>query len=818
MNRICLYLFLWLPWLFASAQQSRMLTSDRELSGSVVTDIIQDDDGFVWMATYNGLNRFDGFHVRHFRRSNAEGALGSDCINGLCIDSDGRLLVGTAHGLYVWQKQTETFQQLSMLHVDGRPLTDCNVVCFALTKEGDVLCGSSGFGVFLLKRGGLQAEVDNRWPTDCDVRHIDVGKKGEISLDTLGVWRPLAMTDRDGNVWRAIFQKGVEVTTHRRLPFQAIGRIQGEDNPIGEHCVMSCYTDRSGFRWVGTEGDGVYVLNTDGTLFMHLSPGLVPPNVLAITEDNEGRMWMGTYGEGAGFFDKKSKKFTSLPFTKEGDASRVFDLCIDVENRLWIATLGDGLKCYDLHTGDLEEYRQQSHRSSADENCLPNSWVTALCLSRDGKRLYIGMANGLTCLELKNRSFTSVFGCNQLLTYMNVRDIHEDAEGVLWVATEFGLYRIASNGKEIQCMTTGDGLPDNSVMSVQTDADGRVWVGTSHGLAMFDASRHRFINYFAQAGLHGNDFSDRTVCREGDSVLVFGGLGGITLFHPRQTLQEETPPHILLTGLSVNGLPRAVGDSKFDFSHNDNTLTLQLSSMDFVTPELVEFLYTINDETWVMLPAGTTELTLARLSPGRYDLKVKSRRAGVESAPLYISINIRPPWYATWWAYTFYAACALLLLILYVRKRRQRIQLQRRVQEHVHATELREIQKHHRGMAEAQLPPTQAPTADERLLERVMKTVNAHFDESELSVEQIAQEVGLSRSHLHRKMKELTGQSVSGFVRTLRLHRAAQLLEQGGRSVGEVMTLCGFDSPSTFSTSFKTFFGLSPTDYVKEHR
>ena len=108
-------------------------------------------------------------------------------------------------------------------------------------------------------------------------------------------------------------------------------------------------------------------------------------------------------------------------------------------------------------------------------------------------------------------------------------------------------------------------------------------------------------------------------------------------------------------------------------------------------------------------------------------------------------------------------------------------------------------------------------TPDERLLERVMKVVNAHIADSDLSVEQIANEVGLSRSHLHRKMKELTGESTSDFVRNVRLKRAAYLLEGGRHSIAEVMYACGFDSPPGFSPSFKNFYGVSPSEYMKEH-
>ena len=107
---------------------------------------------------------------------------------------------------------------------------------------------------------------------------------------------------------------------------------------------------------------------------------------------------------------------------------------------------------------------------------------------------------------------------------------------------------------------------------------------------------------------------------------------------------------------------------------------------------------------------------------------------------------------------------------------------------------------------------------DEKLLERVMNTINKHINNSDLSVDMIAEEVGISRVHLHRKMKELTGQTPHDFIRGIRLKRAANLLASKNMNITEVVYACGFSNAASFSTIFKSVYGMSPRDYMKEHR
>ena len=118
---------------------------------------------------------------------------------------------------------------------------------------------------------------------------------------------------------------------------------------------------------------------------------------------------------------------------------------------------------------------------------------------------------------------------------------------------------------------------------------------------------------------------------------------------------------------------------------------------------------------------------------------------------------------------------------------------------------------------EEQVDEIQLKSPDEKLLERIMECINKNLNNSDLSVDMIADSVGISRVHLHRKMKDLTGQTPHDFIRNIRLKKAAQLLANQGMNVTEVMYACGFANSASFSTVFKKFYGMSPRDYMKEH-
>ena len=95
-----------------------------------------------------------------------------------------------------------------------------------------------------------------------------------------------------------------------------------------------------------------------------------------------------------------------------------------------------------------------------------------------------------------------------------------------------------------------------------------------------------------------------------------------------------------------------------------------------------------------------------------------------------------------------------------------------------------------------------------------MVVINDHLDDPDLRVEMLSEEVGLSRAQLHRRMKEITGISTGEFIRNIRLKKAAELLTEKKVNISQVAYMVGFSSQTHFSTAFRKFYGISPTEFM----
>jgi len=100
-------------------------------------------------------------------------------------------------------------------------------------------------------------------------------------------------------------------------------------------------------------------------------------------------------------------------------------------------------------------------------------------------------------------------------------------------------------------------------------------------------------------------------------------------------------------------------------------------------------------------------------------------------------------------------------------------------------------------------------------MEKIMKTINANLSKTKLNVEMLGAEVGFSRVHIYRKLKELTGKSPRDFIRTIRLEQAKKLLKQKNLTISQIADAVGFISLSHFSASFREFYGISPKEYME---
>ena len=270
---------------------------------------------------------------------------------------------------------------------------------------------------------------------------------------------------------------------------------------------------------------------------------------------------------------------------------------------------------------------------------------------------------------------------------------------------------------------------------------------------------------------------------------------------------------------------------------------MEFSLLDFATAEGVSFEYRMKgDERWQHTAKGENTITFSHLPPGTYDLEVRAISAGSYTPTETYVIQVRPPWWKTTFAYCIYA----LLLVMgiaacaYAYQRHIQHQLNR---EKLHflmsaintqdtpltlddmkraINSFVQSRKHQRNlygnsatMAD-RLDTPEVRGNDEALMERIVQSVNRHLSDSEFTVEQLCSEAGISRAHLHRKMKEMTGMPVTEFIRNIRLEQAARLLRERKLNITQVAYSVGFSNQGYFSTVFHKHFGVTPRDYVEQ--
>ena len=911
------------------AQFGKLFTSDDRLSSSLINDIQQDRNGFVFIATQDGLNIFDGYTM-HINHKGDGSNLCSNYVNCIFQTSDGRLFIGNSSAFQLFDRNNYTFLNVSPQDEKGQPL---NIYTQNIMerKNGDVLASTSGMGVVKLLKGQsisvkanlpggnyirrvtedqkgrlwiatdndgiylydetkkprastlhllpdgekntiygvfedkwgniyaasminglyLYSEMENRFlpiPSTSRLRvsSFHEGDDGLIYLGTDGTgifaYNPkdhsatmyssnipsvsipdskihAIMKDHEGNIWLGLFQQGVYFQPLVDDGFQYYGSKSLRGNVIGNKCVMSVYKDKSGITWVGTDGDGIYGIDSKGSRIAHFT---APSTILSITEDEHGTLWVGSYLGGCGRIDRNTGAYSLLP--NEVDAARhVFCVKADMRGHLWIATHGMGIYRYDLATGENLNFRT-------------SNYVNTLLPSHDGKVLYVGACDGFLIMDAKTGKLLSTS-----LKDIQIYSLFEYPDGTVWVGTPDGLYRISKRGKDMKLYTVEEGLPNNTIRAIQGDGKGVLWISTNRGLSRMDTKAEKFTNYSTANGLQGNEFSNGAACVSADEY-VFGGNNGITCFRASDIKNKQHPFQVQLVNFLIRREPvvahmksgiytvcdtTVLHADRFDLSYRDNSFTLAFSAMIFGNPEQIVYQYSFDGKPWVSLNHGTNEVSFSNMASGKYKVRVRAIYHGTESEIREFIIVVHAPWYATIWAFLFYILLGVAALWFYLRYRKTQEQTRLRVQQFIHSAQLNEAKIHVLEEKEAKhasansivaekIENLQLKSPDEKLLERVMSVINKNIDNPELSVEFVSDEVGISRAHLHRKLKELTNQTPRDFIRNIRLKQAANLLSSGNQNVTEVMYAVGFQNPASFSTMFKNFYGVSPKEYTRE--
>ncbi|MFB3133553.1 MAG: two-component regulator propeller domain-containing protein, partial [Rhodothermales bacterium] len=425
--------------------------------------------------------------------------------------------------------------------------------------------------------------------------------------------------------------------------------------------------------WIGTDGGGLSRLDpTTGrfTTYEHnrADPSSLSHNrVLDVTEDQAGRLWIGT-GNGLDRLDPATGRFTRFRHDPANPVSlsnnRVFFVyeAPSEPGMLWIGTW-DGLNRFDPETGQATVF----HADPDDTTSLSNNRVISILEDRAGM-LWVGtFGGGLNQRHAATGRFTRFRHDSNdphSLSQDIVASIYEDATGTLWIGTGGGLNRFEPELGTFTRFTQREGLPNNTIYGILEDDRGTLWLSTNKGLSQFDPTTETFANYDLGDGLQSNEFSQGSYYKSRTGELFFGGINGFNRFHP-DNLHSASPPPVVLTAVGIGGeaedlLPSGVEAITMA---QENVFSFEFAALDYTNPTKNRYAFMLEgvDKDWHYRGADRRYAAYPNLKGGTYTLRVRGSNAdGVwndEGATL--RVTVVPPFWETWW-FRLLAVTALL--------------------------------------------------------------------------------------------------------------------------------------------------------------
>ena len=543
---LCAALFAALPAWGQEDYVFKRFNVDNGLSSNYVVDIDQDKQGFIWIATESGLNKFDGTEVTVYNTQNS--MLSSNELNTVFCDTlRNTVWVGSQrHGISVYDC---CLQKFTTNYNAGNGLMSNDVTDLSRAADGGIWITHYHLGVehFDPATGEFtpwrMADIKNfegrSWCTQDDGKgHIYVGHDGEgMSLIDLKTRTCLnfrykegdahslpgnvvhdIFIDRDGQVWVGT-DNGLAHFDPQTNVFTTLRHQSNNPQSLISNYVYDIGQSTDGRLWICTQMGGVSVFdprengdirNTAEVHFHNIGAGqqtgITSPNTRNFFQDSFGNIWIGNYRQGVDFLSYERPMFYILaPSVYQGkilDDRQVWSIAFDSRGHLW-AGGENKLVVYDG--------QQMEAIISLEGHTSSNTYVNTICKDSKGT-LWLGLYNdGILTCDPATRRISRI----KAPAHLNVHGFHEDEDGTMWVATFNGAY-VYRNGTLEACTDINSQLPDRMLYNISRDKEGNLWIGTfGKGLAKFDHDYKLQYTIDETNGLGSNAVNHCHVDRQG---------------------------------------------------------------------------------------------------------------------------------------------------------------------------------------------------------------------------------------------------------------------------------------------------------------
>ena len=476
-NIIGFWLVLLLMQPAAHAQQLafRHLTVENGLSQNAVLSIAQDHQGFIWAATSNGLNRYDGYRFKVYQyRATDSSTLSSNSILSILSDSKKNIWIGTYNGLNKYLPGADRF-----LRIKPTVKTPLTYFCIYEDKKGNIWAGTNA-GLYRINT------ADNNKP-----ELIDFAEQGNAA--SIGV--RAVYEDRSGNFWVGTTTGLYRIRkSGNRSEIQLFRHQQQDVHSLSSDFITAIEEDRQGRIWIGTHTNGLN--QYDGRTgqfkrFLHQGPGtIIHNNIRKLLVDKDGRVWVGTQ-EGISILDEEGQVLNTCQQDDDNPESlsqnSVYSLYEDRSGNIWAGTYFGGLNYTFAVNTPFSILRKK------DQSSWLNNNVISSIVEDEKKNLWIGTeGGGLNYYDRSKGSFKSykqIPGNPGSIGSNLVKVVYRDWQGKIWAGTHGGglnLYDPEKNEFRKFLFNQNDAiLLNEEVVGIYEDSKGRFWVGTTFGIKLF---------------------------------------------------------------------------------------------------------------------------------------------------------------------------------------------------------------------------------------------------------------------------------------------------------------------------------------------
>jgi signal transduction histidine kinase/ligand-binding sensor domain-containing protein/DNA-binding response OmpR family regulator len=508
---------------FNKNNQTNGLSNDR------VSSIVKEKNGFVWIGTENGLNRFDGNKIKIYNKQNS--GLSSNGIADLLIDRKGRIWIGTfGGGLNLYRPSNDKFVVYKNILNNNTSVPSNELNTLFEDSKGTVWVGTkNGISSFNEKERTFktyQFDSKNIYSiSHNDVRSIYEDRNRNLWIGTFGgglnkfnpttgkfdrIKSSIAISPdyihslcgiNKNEILIGTSGKGLLTFNVNSLNFQK--KSYGINKTI--NIVRCLKKDRNGSIWIGTDGVGLFKIEDINSLRpivdnytndSQTDLSISSNAIYALMEDENSNIWLGTAWNGVDVLSLY-KDYTFIPSTSKGEAPVSVLSVYKNKNAFFMGLDGKGLTVFSEKSNSTIRY------NSTNKNSIGDDYIQYMCEAKNGT-LWIGtFVNGLMNFNYKTGSFTTFkqnLGDSKSLSFNDVRYIMEDEKNNFWVATwGGGLNYLDVNTKEFTCFKEKAGdknaISSNNVLSLQKDKH-LIWVATfGGGLNLLDTKTNQFKTY-----------------------------------------------------------------------------------------------------------------------------------------------------------------------------------------------------------------------------------------------------------------------------------------------------------------------------------